>query len=599
MALPMLPGSYWHRIASITDDNKDETASRQARSTLMRESYRTFLDHPITGVGAGQFKNYKPEGRVEAWRESHNALLQVAAELGVLGLGVFAFLLGCGFYAPMQTRRLLQQIAPLSATGTEGPCCRSSAAGRTGTAFLPFRSDICGIRGLVRLLAVRVCGLSLDVVLPAGPGAGTTGIPDRSPRAGKTQAPDAGGAGGRSGGGTTYDLDRTRCSRKAAAACRRFDERYSRRHGHRRILIDARTAVNYTMVAPVVRALEADPRVQLFFTASEEPRRLAQIYREAPHVTKVHPQVAALMKFDAYVASDFMWTTLPRGTRRVQVFHGVAGKYGFDAPDRGMLGWDRFFFVNERRLGNFISAGLLRPDSPEIRLVGMPKVDCLVDGSLERESVVGGLGLDPSRPTVLYAPTWSPASSLNALGAELITAIGRMPVNLIVKLHDRSRDLRPRYSGGVDWVRRLRPLLRPGRGVIAPGHDISPYLVAADAMITDHSSAGFEYLLRDRPIVRIHRPQLIQLANIHRDYVSLLAAAATSVTDVAGTVAAVERGLADPEPLGGERRRVAAELFYRPGTATARSVQALYDVIELAPATTSRARQEASCPLSA
>ena len=44
-------------------------------------------------------------------------------------------------------------------------------------------------------------------------------------------------------------------------------------------------------------------------------------------------------------------------------------------------------------------------------------------------------------------------------------------------------------------------------------------------MITDHSSAGFEFLLRDRPIVRIHRPQLIQLANIHRDYVSLLASA--------------------------------------------------------------------------
>ena len=72
----------------------------------------------------------------------------------------------------------------------------------------------------------------------------------------------------------------------------------------------------------------------------------------------------------------------------------------------------------------------------------------------------------------------------------------------------------------------------PGRSVIAPGHDISPYLVAADLMITDHSSAGFEFLLRDRPIVRIHRPALIELANIHADYVNLLASVSDSVERV-------------------------------------------------------------------
>ena len=46
-------------------------------------------------------------------------------------------------------------------------------------------------------------------------------------------------------------------------------------------------------------------------------------------------------------------------------------------------------------------------------------------------------------------------------------------------------------------------------------------------MITDHSSAGFEYLLLDRPIVRIHVPALIALANIHPDYVMLLESAST------------------------------------------------------------------------
>jgi hypothetical protein len=362
------------------------------------------------------------------------------------------------------------------------------------------------------------------------------------------------------------------------------DTRISRLSGRRRILVDSRTPVNFTMVAPVVRAMADDARVQFYFTASEDRERLAEIYREAPGVRTIDPRRAALMKFDAYVASDFMWASLPRGTRRVQVFHGVAGKYGFDVPDTSMRDWDRLFFVNERRLRNFVAAGAIEPESPAIRLIGMPKVDCLVDGTFNRHNVLTALGLDPARETVLYAPTWSPASSLNALGVELITQLQRLPINLIVKLHDRSRDLRERYSGGVDWAARLTPLCTPGRTSIAPGHDISPYLVAADLMITDHSSAGFEFLLRDRPLVRIHRPALIALANIHPDYVNLLASVSASVDTLADAVREVERGLANPEIRRAERSAVARDLFYGPGGATARSVEAIYEAIELDPA---------------
>ena len=370
-------------------------------------------------------------------------------------------------------------------------------------------------------------------------------------------------------------------ARAALARLRAIDRRLTDRAGRRRVLIDSRTPVNFVMVAPVVRAMAADPRVEFFFTASEEPRRLAAIYREAGDCRTIHPARAALMRFDAYVASDFMWATLLRGTRRVQMFHGVGGKYGFDAPSTSMREWDRLFFVNARRLRNFIAAGAIDADSPAIRMVGMPKVDCLVDGTFDRASVRRSLDLDPALPSVLFAPTWSPASALNAMGEELIKGLGERPVNVIVKLHDRSRDSRERYSGGVDWARRLAPLLKHGRVVLAPGHDISPYLVAADLLITDHSSAGFEFLLLDRPIVRIHRPALIAAANIHRDYVQLLASVSESVADVAGALAAVDRGLADPQERSGARRTVAADLFHQPGSATARAVHALYETIEL------------------
>jgi CDP-glycerol glycerophosphotransferase (TagB/SpsB family) len=352
--------------------------------------------------------------------------------------------------------------------------------------------------------------------------------------------------------------------------------------GVRRILVDARTPVNYTMFAPVHRAMAGDPRVRFSFIASEEPREAARIFRDAgPEVDLVGPARAALNKFSAYITSDFTWTALPRGTCRIQMFHGVGGKYGFDAPTESLHPWHRLFFVNQRRLRNCIAAGAINADSPAIRLIGMPKVDCLVDGSLERDAVLPALGLSPARPTVLYAPTWSPASSLNRMGIDLIQALQRLPINLIVKLHDRSRDPRPQYSGGVDWASTVAGHLAAGRAMLAAGADICPYLAAADVMVTDHSSAGFEYLLVDRPIVRIHIPELIELANIHPDYVQLLSEVSESVREADEAAAAVERALADPARRSAARRAVAADLFHEPGTATARCATALYEAIDL------------------
>jgi len=111
LALPLAPSSYWHRLSSITDGTQDDTGSREARTTLLKESWAAFVSHPLTGVGAGQFKNYDPDGRQEAWRESHNVVLQVAAELGIFGLMAFGFLVLRAILASRQTTRLLRGLA--------------------------------------------------------------------------------------------------------------------------------------------------------------------------------------------------------------------------------------------------------------------------------------------------------------------------------------------------------------------------------------------------------------------------------------------------------------------------------------------------------
>jgi O-antigen ligase len=107
LVVPAMPQSFWDRMESITDGSKDATGSREARRVLLEQAWLIFLEHPVTGIGAGQFKNFGPPGRAEKWRVTHNVILQVAAEIGVFGLIAFSFLIWRGFSAAWWTRRAL------------------------------------------------------------------------------------------------------------------------------------------------------------------------------------------------------------------------------------------------------------------------------------------------------------------------------------------------------------------------------------------------------------------------------------------------------------------------------------------------------------
>ena len=168
-------------------------------------------------------------------------------------------------------------------------------------------------------------------------------------------------------------------------AARDLDTRWQRvrRPDVRRVVLDARTSMEYGMMAPVHRRLLTDSRIHTCVMSSERPARASEIFRDAPAgITVLDPRAALMNHFDAYLAADFVWASLPRGACRVQMFHGVAGKWShiYDRPASSMRQWDRLFFINQRRLQNYLASGAIDEDSPAIRLVGMPKSDCLVDG---------------------------------------------------------------------------------------------------------------------------------------------------------------------------------------------------------------------------
>jgi len=128
LALPVMPSSFWGRMDSIVNAEEDTTGSRAARLRLINQAIDVFAANPVTGIGAGQFQNYNGPGVVEKWRVTHDVWLQVASELGIFGLGTFAFLVVRAYSAcfatlrmlrPRRRRRLQDQNAPALVAGQQ------------------------------------------------------------------------------------------------------------------------------------------------------------------------------------------------------------------------------------------------------------------------------------------------------------------------------------------------------------------------------------------------------------------------------------------------------------------------------------------------
>jgi len=370
-------------------------------------------------------------------------------------------------------------------------------------------------------------------------------------------------------------------------AVRGADTTIGRWLGPRRVIVDVRNQMHYGVLEPITRALEADARVAVFYTA-ERLSVVSAALAEIPHDRVITHEQAAMRRWDLYLSAD-PWTRPPlrRCARAANVFHGVAGKYDLDDPSHLPIefrAFDRVLFINRDRMDRYLARGVVR--EAQAVLVGFPKADALVNGAYDGAAVKRRLGLEPRRPTALYAPTWSPASSLNVAGEAIIAALAADGCNVIVKLHPLSLDREvPKYGGGIDWRSRMQALARSGRVVHVEDPDASPLLAASDLMVTDHSTIGFEFCLLDRSLIVYDVPDLIEAARINPERVRELRRAATVVAAIDQLRPAVRDALERPERLAIERRRLATRMFFEPGGATARAVAAAYDLLDLAPTT--------------
>lgn len=244
------------------------------------------------------------------------------------------------------------------------------------------------------------------------------------------------------------------------------------------------------------------------------------------------------------------------GSAMVNVRHGMISKRTLRRlPRRSSARTFDFVCIgDENSLDNHARAGI----APQaFWLTGYPQLDPLF-----RRDPPATLPFDRALPTVLYAPTWNLGlTSATLFGPRLVELIrARVPaVNVVIKPHPMIGSWHPRWMA---WWRRLAEH-ECGVHLVTDAHaDVTPYMLAADVLISDASSAVFEFLALDRPIVLVTNP--LHRADPAYDPHSIIwrwRDVGEEVHDVGDVASALERALREPGRHRERRTDYARRLF--------------------------------------
>ena len=129
-----MPQQYKDRYLTVKSyaQGGELDESNELRIRVWKAGWRMFLDHPVLGVGAGQFRTAYGtvySGRAHGpWMQPHNLLVQVGCELGLVGLVIFGHFL---FQIVKANRSILQLRgkSPYKVNYEVGVACGALLAG--------------------------------------------------------------------------------------------------------------------------------------------------------------------------------------------------------------------------------------------------------------------------------------------------------------------------------------------------------------------------------------------------------------------------------------------------------------------------------------
>lgn len=278
-----------------------------------------------------------------------------------------------------------------------------------------------------------------------------------------------------------------------------------------RIVFDSFHLYHLPQFEPVIEKLQSDPRFDVYLSYSslipdEEKALLGQILPRfsLPVITadtesdrgekirSLEPHVF-ICGWSRYPLPDFVTEQTVVG----MIYHGIGVKPSYWRDHHPRL--DIRFVEGPLRIKQLKQNGI----KSELHLTGFAKLDPLfTPNAIHGQDMAIDLGLDPNKPTLLYAPTFYP-SSLEKFGIQFGSLTEGY--NVILKLHmwtyfrekwagvslKKQLKLAQKLEERFDHIHLLGPEI----------YNIVPYYQIADLLLTEASSTIYEMMALDKPVI--------------------------------------------------------------------------------------------------
>ncbi len=137
LAVAALSQPVLHRYATLFTNDSDDLEAVQSTATrthLLKASIRFTMEHPVFGVGPGEFSDYeaavaKTEGKRGTWLVTHNAYTQVSSEVGIPALLFFLAAIVMSFRTFGRVQRAARARPQLRSMAMACFCCQLSLVG--------------------------------------------------------------------------------------------------------------------------------------------------------------------------------------------------------------------------------------------------------------------------------------------------------------------------------------------------------------------------------------------------------------------------------------------------------------------------------------
>lgn len=280
------------------------------------------------------------------------------------------------------------------------------------------------------------------------------------------------------------------------------------------VLFDVHNPIGLDAQAPVIRHLLARGYVQVAVAAGSSPPGDLAEWLSLRGIDPGHMVSASAARHRRYQVTVITDAPGIAGWRRTQVaylHHGSSSgnlpvPYAFKYLTEGTA---HYLFCLCAAEVEHCAALCGESFRSRLAVTGAPKLDALAAERYDRAGFLGSLGLDASRKTVLLSSHWRHDALFRACRLEVLRDyFAAAEANLLVTAHYHLFNPKSeRFSGGIDWLDRLRTLFNGPRMRVLPRViDNRMLLAASDVLVGDQSSIHLEFAVLFRPMILYQHP---------------------------------------------------------------------------------------------